>query len=375
MILNHKTPCPPAGFRALAGGPFGNRRSIGLPVSRRPARRNRTRKMPSIGGFTLVELLVVIAIIGVLVALLLPAIQAAREAARRAQCSSNLRQLGLALHNYQTANRTFPPSYLIRPGQTSPGAGAWSARARLLPFFEEAPLAQRADFNLPYSHPQNLPVAIARVPILLCPSEANDVVRVNPSTGQPRDYPANYAFNFGTWKVFDPATMSGGDGAIFPNSRLRPADFTDGLSKTLAMAEVKAYTPYKRNTADPGPQPPTAPDFATSLGGEDIMGAALMQNTGHTEWADGLVQQSGFTTTFPPHTRVPYNGFDIDYVSRREGTSTNQISYAVVTARSYHAGVVNTLRMDGSVAPVADDIEPFIWRALGTRAGGEVIPQ
>ncbi|MBI2826361.1 MAG: DUF1559 domain-containing protein [Planctomycetia bacterium] len=338
----------------------------------------RSRCSPKLApnGFTLVELLVVIAIIGVLIALLLPAVQAAREAARRAQCKNNLRQFGLALHNYQTTSNVFPMSYTAERGVTTTVGGQWSVRARVLPFVEAANLGDLINWNVAYSKQIN--VATTRVPTFLCPSETNDVVRVNLTTGVPRDYPANYAANFGTWKVYDPNNGSGGDGAFHPNSAYTPAHFTDGLSNTLAAAEVKAYTPYIRNvTSDPGPAIPIATNFAAGLTGDGCcIGPDVQQNTGHTEWADGLCQQSGFTTTFTPNTRVPYavNGdaYDIDFVSWREATHLTRVTYAAITARSYHSGGTNVLMMDGSVQAMHDTIDLIVWRALGTRTGGEV---
>lgn len=328
-------------------------------------------------GFTLIELLVVIAIIAILIALLLPAVQQAREAARRTQCRNNLKQIGLALHNYLDAHSVFPPSYCAVPGVTTTVGGQWSVFARILPYMDQANLQNLINWSVGYSTQVN--VATTRVPSYLCPSEPNDVVRVNPSTGVPRDYPASYVVNFGTWKIYDPTNGSGGDGAFFPNSKMRPANFTDGMSNTLCVSEAKAYTPYVRNTtADLGPTVPSDPSFAAAFTGDGCcIGSSLQLNTGHTEWADGLCQQSGFTTTFPPNTRIPYTVsgavYDIDIVSWREGTHATRIQYAAMPARSYHEGIVMTLLMDGSARTVSENIDRQIWQSLGTRAGGEVI--
>ena len=122
-------------------------------------------------AFTLIELLVVIAIISVLVGLLLPAVQQAREAARRVQCKNNLKQIGLALHNYLDTFGGLPPTVCVRPGDF----GQWSAQARLLPFLDQANLQNLIDFSLPYDVQPMVPSV--RVALYLCPSEINDKPR------------------------------------------------------------------------------------------------------------------------------------------------------------------------------------------------------
>jgi len=323
-------------------------------------------------GFTLVELLVVIAIIGILVALLLPAVQAAREAARRSSCQNNLKQLGLAVHGYLVGNSVFPPSFCITPGTVLSGNnGSWSIHGRILPYLEQRSVYDRVRLNVAWDAQRDTGVPMLRIPVFLCPSDPNDTVRTK--NGDPYIYPQTYGFNFGTWLVYDPAANQGGDGAFFVNSRLRPRDFSDGLSNTLCIAEVKAFTSYFRNTADPGPVPPGQPsDVAALAGGQFKLGPTTNQNTGHTEWCDGRVHHSGFTTVFTPNTVVSYlhsDGltYDVDYNSLQEGKSTTQPTYAAVTARSYHPGIVHVALMDGSVRPIDESIELPIWRALGTR--------
>jgi prepilin-type N-terminal cleavage/methylation domain-containing protein len=334
-------------------------------------------------GFTLVELLVVIAIIATLIGLLLPAVQGAREAARRMQCSSNLRQLALATLVYETTNRRLPPSMVHTPGTVfANNNGSWSIHGRILPYIEEAAAAVKVDLEVAYDMPPNSTsgVPTTRIAVFMCPSEAND--RIRTKNGAPFVYPHNYGFNFGTWFVYDPASGTGGDGVFFPNSRLKLGQVSDGASKTLSAAEVKAYTSYVRNTSDPGGQfppnaPPSDPAAITSLaaGGDAKVGPNTNDNTGHTEWPDGRVHHSGFTTVFVPNTRVPStrNGqnYDIDYSSRQEGSSATVRTFAAITARSYHNGTVNTARLDGSIHAVSDGMDTAVWRALGTRAGGE----
>ena len=328
-------------------------------------------------GFTLVELLVVIAIIGILIALLLPAVQAAREAARRSSCKNNLKQIGLGLHNYLSANGSFPPSYCIKRGTVITGNnGSWSIHGRLLPYLEQTGAYDLVRLDIAWDAQLATGVPAMRIPTYVCPSDPNDTVRVK--NGAPYVYPQTYGFNFGTWLVHNPATGQGGDGAFFVNSQVRPAGIRDGLSNTLSAAEVKAFTSYFRNTADPGPVVPNHPSVIAGLasGAQFKLGPATNDNTGHTEWCDGRVHHSGITTVFTPNTFVAYvhsdgNTYDVDYNSLQEGKSATQPTYAAVTSRSYHPGVVNTALMDGSIRSVSETIDLSVWRALGTRQGGE----
>lgn len=331
-------------------------------------------------GITLIELLVVIAIIGVLVALLLPAMQAAREAGRRASCQNNLRQIALAVQNYEAAHRVYPPSALFTPGTAiATNNQSWSIHGRILPYLEEENAYRQVNLNVAWDAQVNTGVPTMRISPYVCPSEQNDTVRVDGS-GRALIYPHTYGFNFGTWKVWDPVASTGGDGSFYVNSRLRPQHFADGLSRTLCAAEVKAFTPYFRNTSDPGGTAPDSPAaIAGFAGGAQFkLGPQTNDNTGHTEWCDGRVHHSGFTTVFPPNTVVPYTHadgrtYDVDFNSRQEGTSATQTTYAAVTARSYHAQGVHVVVMDGSVHFVSEEISPMVWRAGGTRAGGETV--
>lgn len=323
-------------------------------------------------GFTLIELLVVIAIIGVLVALLLPAVQQAREAARRTQCKNNLKQIGLALHNYHDANNTFPPSFCIGFGD----GGKWSPLARVLPYLDQANLYNVANLNINYSTGVNLTSGVTemRIPVNICPSEINATVR----TGPPNHFPPNYAFNLGSWKIFTHAsdlTRGGtpGNGAFAPNSRFRAGDFTDGMSNTLGCAEIKAYTPNVGNGADASDAIPT------SL---ETLAAGTYATTGHTEWVDGKVHETGFTAAFTPNAKTLINGSGApsggivgDYISCREGRAAcaGLPVYAAVTARSFHVGLVNVLLMDGSVRGVSDNINLATWRNLSDRNDGNVV--
>jgi prepilin-type N-terminal cleavage/methylation domain-containing protein len=329
-------------------------------------------------GFTLIELLVVIAIIAILIALLLPAVQQAREAARRTQCKNNLKQIGLALHNYHDAFTVFPPTFCAGPGD----GGEWSLPARILPYVEQGNIYHQIDFSRDYNQTSaQFPFGVKalRVPLLICPSDPNDRMRMT-AAGQPEHYPLCYGANLGTWFVFDPVSGQFGNGSFGPNSRTSARDFTDGMSNTLCFSEVKAYTPYARNAASPlaanVPPPTTVADLCAYVAGA----TQFQANSGHTEWADGRAHHVGFTTTFVPNTAVlctnGANGVqDVDYNSQQEDNpeGTTNRSYAAITSRSYHEGLVHTLLMDGSARTVSENIDWMVWRNLGTRSGGEVL--
>jgi prepilin-type N-terminal cleavage/methylation domain-containing protein/prepilin-type processing-associated H-X9-DG protein len=318
-------------------------------------------------GFTLIELLVVIAIIAILIALLLPAVQQAREAARRSECKNNLKQMGLALHNYLDAQSSYPLAGAYPP------AGQWktfSAQARLLPYLDQANLENLINWSLTY--PQQGSVTKVRVPTYLCPDERNDHAFPDDDIFT---YPLNYAFNMGTWFIFDRASGRNGNGVLGHNKRMKPRDITDGVSNTLGAAEVKAAQSYLKNSGQPntvGVAMPTSPGAVAAFGGN------FEFESGHNEWAEGEVHHIGFTTTFTPNTIVPYNNggktLSVDFTSCRESwAGCMGPTYAVVTARSYHAGLVNALMMDGSVRSFSENINGGVWRALGTRSGGETV--
>src|SRR5262249_12327931 len=159
----------------------------------------------------------------------------------------NLKQWGLALHNHESILGVYPPSGFYRPGTTS---GPWSAFARLLPFVEQANLQNLIDFS---GSSDSAPVTVSskRVPVLVCPSHPND----QPDSAG-KHWPLTYAVSAGTWFVLDPASGQGGDGAFPPSptspaGSVRPGHIKDGLSNTLAVSEVKAYTPYLRDGGNP----------------------------------------------------------------------------------------------------------------------------
>lgn len=323
-------------------------------------------------GFTLIELLVVIAIIAILIALLLPAVQQAREAARRTQCKNNLKQIGLALHNYLDVNTKFPPAFVSDISTNDTDGGEWSIHARILPYLEQANLYNTANLSLAYGDPANGGIATQRVAAYLCPSEVNDKQRE--SGGTPIHYPVNYGYNGGTWRVWTNGTRQPGNGAFAPNANFDTASFTDGTSNTLGFLEVKAFTAYNRD-GDNGTAtvPATGDDVSVLI----AAGGSNKANSGHTEWVDGRVHQTGATVTLPPNSTVTVPGGERqdegDYTSCREDKTCTTPTYAAVTARSWHVGVVNTVLMDGSVRSISENIDLGTWRNLGQRDDGNVV--
>jgi len=325
------------------------------PASGREARFPGRRR----AAFTLVELLVVIALLGTLVALLLPAVQAAREAARRMHCQNNLRQWSQALHNHESSLRFLPAAGEFPKSN-------WSSLARLLPFVEEDALQRLIDFSKPYS--EQPAVTPYRLPLGICPCEPNDRPRLPSSGTGATHYPVNYGVNEGTWFIYQQTTGATGDGVFQVGVRTRMADILDGASSTLALAEVRAYQPFMGTASGPtslGAVIPSTPSDLSPYGG-------IRKETGHTEWVDFKVYETGFTATFPPRGgRGGVDPTDVDFVSSPEGRVASTPTYAAITSRSHHAGLVNAALIDGSVRSFSDDVATSVWRSLATRAGGE----
>jgi len=329
-------------------------------------------------GFTLVELLVVMVIIAILVAILLPAVQRVRETARVTTCGNNLRQIGLAVANFEARERHYPPSMKLCEPDANGRIHGWSVLALLLPHMEQGSMFSKIDFTRSVKEGAEVTTADGsvvklsslRVATYVCPSERRDEPRTE--DGVATNYPINYGVNMGVWFVYDPQTGQGGEGICYPGSRVRNSEVTDGVSYTFCAAEVKAWNPYYRGSGFTEDLP--IPQIA-DIGG---LGGSFQASGGHTEWTEGRVVQIGFTTTFTPNAKVDCDvddvTYDADWSSQAEGTSTTAKTFAAVTARSYHRGGVNTVMLDSSVHWFNDDTNLGVWRAHSTRHAGELMP-
>ena len=332
-------------------------------------------------GFTLIELLVVIAIIAVLISLLLPAVQSAREAARRIQCTNNLKQIGLAFFNYESSIGGMPPSMCAAgSGNTVTWINGWSALARIMPYSEQGNLFNAMNFALWKENPENSTSISQNVSFLLCPSEVQTQVSTH-------DYGlagvTSYGVNQGDWFVWGGFNGPQNRNAFGMNRSRRIAEFTDGTSQTLMAAEVKTYQPASNCRTIPLPSvnnPNNIPSpYADpyTVAPEYDNGTCITQNQFefHTEWSDGNAHAAGFTTAWPPNKQIMgrsmYLGMDLDLNGLNE--ELGGPTFSAINSRSYHPGGVDALLGDGSVKFIKSSIDGMVWRGLGTVAGGEVI--
>jgi prepilin-type N-terminal cleavage/methylation domain-containing protein/prepilin-type processing-associated H-X9-DG protein len=312
-------------------------------------------------AFTLVELLVVIAIIGILIALLLPAIQAARAAAHRSACMNNLRQIGVALHNYEAARGAFPP------GRGTPAPRIFSPQARLLGFLEESAVHDLIDFSAPpatytvppdtvYDGARNLPAAEAISPAFLCPADGLAGRVAGSLFGA-----TNFAANAGSGAAG--GLLATADGPFMLGQPIRPQDITDGLSHTIAFSERllgeganapsgQPGSPQRAMREIPGPATPAPPVC-------DPAAAGAWNHERGAKWIVGNYGNTLYNHALPP------NSATIDCLN-----ATQQ--RALTTARSNHSGGVNVLYCDSSVNFISENIDPAPWQAAATRAGGEM---
>ncbi|QDU26472.1 hypothetical protein ETAA8_15500 [Anatilimnocola aggregata] len=314
-------------------------------------------------AFTLVELLVVIAMIGMLMALLLPAVQQAREAGRRSQCSNNLRQLALGLQNYHSAYNCFPPSYIAntkhasRDPQTFDGPSGFAWGALLLPFVEQQAVHDKFDFNQPCWSTANAATAQTKLKVFYCPSATGnpDAFNVKSSSGTTlakfgrSDFVASvgmeepWGFTLEDW-------TSVADGPLYRNSPTRAADVTDGLSNTVFLGEHSSLLSSKTWVGvvpgaavcanRPDKFPITECDLATTL-----------VNV-HSGPASGEIDPvTGFAPIHPPNSPLCH----------------------VCQMYAEHPTGCNVALGDGSVRFISQFVHQPTWAGLSSRAGGEVL--
>lgn len=334
-------------------------------------------------GFTLVEFLVVIAVIGILVALLLPAVQAAREAARRMSCGNNLKQITLALHNYEGVHRAFP-------GLGARSQDSFSVQAKLLPFVEQSNLRGLVNFEVPlmlgsggsqYLNPAQAAAAGTVVELFLCPSDPTPPhFTRTPPGGAPVETWAglNYMGNLGSGTGLNYDASAPTDGLFYYRSATSFRNLLDGSSNTVAFAEAlrgsPGFVPASPSDADPrfvtanlgdcirpanpglgngGPPAITNPDLGALIAGCSAVEWSVDRGM---SWLWGREHMTTVTGWQPPNSAVPcVSGHGRGWLG----------------ARSQHPGGVSVGLADGSVRFVADTVAHHVWTALFSKDGGE----
>ena len=343
-------------------------------------------------AFTLIELLVVIAIIAILVALLLPAVQQSREAARRANCKSNLKQLGLALHNYHDVHRIFPRGN-FENASTTDGQGnrsffGFSAHAMLLPFLEQGAIYDLLNFDTHTSATANSSAKQNRLSVFLCPSDTN---RISNGAGSSSGPGNNYVWSAGPSLFWFPPTpvgsypptsisnLSDQVGMFNYRRNVRMRDVTDGLSNTIAGSEQILgdgnNTGYSLGDLQRGvPKPSDAPDsflteaqiLAWGQAAQAAVGGSVAErgNTG-ADWIRGELGQTLFNTLANPNFQYP------NCIGCNTCASNNELG--LFAARSRHKGGVQVVMGDGAVRFISDSINNSTWQFLGAPADGNVL--
>ena len=291
-------------------------------------------------GFTLIELLVVIAIIAILIALLMPAVQQAREAARRAMCKNHLKQIGIALHNYQSSHRVFPPGVLGTTGSQSDGELLHTWETLILGFVDQAPLYESYDFNVRFDHPNNAEAVRQRVPVYVCPTTPDPIV--DNLYG-----PNHYAGNAGT-------VPGNNDGILFPLSKIRFRDLKDGSSNTIAAGELALeFGGWARGAINAG-------GGGSGSGGGGSSGGGSGGGGGQGFARGSLRWWKAAANCAKPGMNLPETGCSNNAEQRFQFSSLHQ------------AGVQFAFS-DGHAEFLSENIDLNVFRALLTRAGGEAV--
>jgi prepilin-type N-terminal cleavage/methylation domain-containing protein/prepilin-type processing-associated H-X9-DG protein len=319
-------------------------------------------------AFTLIELLVVITVILILIGLLLPAVQSAREAARRIKCVNNLKQLGLASHNFHQANSSLPPGASLAPGQAS-------SLILMSAYLEQSVIYNAFNFLSDVStSPANFTARTVNIDTFVCPSDPSSGSYTDPFRPAVGMGVSNYFGNLGTsgW-VYDQyngqVKNSTYSGVFSYGSSTRLGDITDGTSNTALFAEIRRGARPRDDMLDatillpPAWGPGTASTNPSNLKPPPACNTMLTQTYNFT----GLQYQRGFVLTALYTHTVPPNSKGRDCIINLT------FDQAHVASRSDHPGGVNVAMADGSVRFIGDRIQMQVWRSLGTRAGSEII--
>lgn len=346
-------------------------------------------------AFTLIELLVVISIIAVLISLLLPAVQSAREAARRVNCVNNLKQIGLGFHNYEAAHGVFPPGRINT--YVAGNGNCWNAYSQLLPFVEQSMLYASMNFSMnpdpDYSTASsvvNSTASIIQPSMLLCPSDpAPRPITVGGSVWGVHNYLLNVGSGYSVVQS-PPSGMAPPNGIFYENSAITIASILDGTSMTVAVSETRrsslgaptGFSPAIAFRADPlggfvitgNNSPGNGPPIRDDRDYQQLCQVTNPQGfqpTRGVKWAYGAPGHSMYN-----HRRTPNSPL----VDCRGGLPHSDKSFddwqnlsLNITARSYHPGGVNSIFCDGSVRFIRTSVNQSTWQALGSRNGGELI--